>query len=194
VVGAAPPGGGRGQIQGLLATARGYAVFDRDWKRVGVFVELAGPGSDEIAIRHDGVFLWRRRVLPITSVSRVLSDRRAIELNVDRRSLANSHVGTSATGESIASEESPGSAEDMQARIARYISPALRVEPRGEQRVSRHLLFVSGSHGYTLVEVAGPPPFVGEEIDVPEHRGSFRVAKLGSSPLPNDPRVCAYLE
>jgi hypothetical protein len=29
---------------------------------------------------------------------------------------------------------------------------------------------------------------------VPEHDGLFQVAKLATSPLPNDRRLCAYLE
>ena len=63
-----------------------------------------------------------------------------------------------------------------------------------QRSAARHLLFVSSSRGYALVELEGPPPPLGQDIEVPEHPGSFLVAKLGPSPLPNDPRICAYLE
>jgi hypothetical protein len=70
------------------------------------------------------------------------------------------------------------------------------VEPRrsDQQTDERHLLFVSTSHGYHLVERDGPPPAAFREVTVPEHDGLFRVVKVAASPLPNDSRVCAYLE
>ena len=58
----------------------------------------------------------------------------------------------------------------------------------------RHLLFLSTSRGYVLVELDGSSPPLGQKIQVQEEPGSFLVAKLGPSPFPNDPRVCAYLE
>lgn len=56
-----------------------------------------------------------------------------------------------------------------------------------------HLVFISDPRGYALVELDGPPPALGEDIALPEQPGFFQVAKLGRSPLPNDPRICAYL-
>jgi hypothetical protein len=57
-----------------------------------------------------------------------------------------------------------------------------------------HLLFVSTSRGYLLVQRDGPAPAAHAYVAVPEHTGLFRIAKLAPSPLPNDLRVCAYLE
>ena len=37
-------------------------------------------------------------------------------------------------------------------------------------------------------------PPLGRGIEMPEQAVSFLVTKLGPSPLPNDPRICAYLE
>jgi hypothetical protein len=31
-------------------------------------------------------------------------------------------------------------------------------------------------------------------VSVPEHEGLFRVVKVAASPLPNDSRVCAYVQ
>jgi hypothetical protein len=65
---------------------------------------------------------------------------------------------------------------------------ALREEAPG------HLLFVPVSGGYSLLERAGPPPEVGSEVDLgPVGAARFLVSKLGRSPLPLDPRLCAYL-
>jgi hypothetical protein len=53
------------------------------------------------------------------------------------------------------------------------------------------LLFVWSTAGYTLVEQPGDPPQVGSEIEDGERR--YRVTKIAASPLPGDPRSCAYL-
>jgi hypothetical protein len=63
-----------------------------------------------------------------------------------------------------------------------------------ESTTQAHLLFVSTSHGYQLLERRGPAPTAFEYVSVPEHDGLFQVAKLATSPLPNDRRLCAYLE
>ena len=56
----------------------------------------------------------------------------------------------------------------------------------------KHLLFVWSPTGYSLQERDGEPPAVGEEIEVDGRRE--RVSKIGASPLPGDPRPCAYLQ
>ncbi len=54
-----------------------------------------------------------------------------------------------------------------------------------------YLAFVWTPAGYTLQERPGDPPPVGAEVDDGERR--FRVSKIADSPLPGDPRPCAYL-
>lgn len=211
-----------------LASARGYAVFDRRGKRVGAFIERTGASGEGIAIRHDGVFLWRRRVLPITTVAEVLPEHGAVVLSVDRRTLEGTNATPARVATTSSTDEDGRSDDDWHGRIARYVSPAesdsdagkagedreralaaedperLRImgasgEPEGEtgsaeSTAQGHLLFVSTSHGYQLVERHGPAPAVFDQVSVPERDGLFRVAKLATSPLPNDRRVCAYLE
>jgi hypothetical protein len=196
-VGAAPPSGrDPRRIRELLATAQGYTVFTRDGRRVGLFIELAEPAGERLAIRHDGVFLWKRRVLPITAVASVSPERRIVVLNVDRRTLSSTLAAPSSAEEAEAADY----CGQLQERLARYASVGDAAsqrapEAQGDQRTAaRHLLFVSTSHGYVLIEQEGPPPPLGQGIDVPEHSGSFRVAKLAPSPLPNDQRICVYLE
>jgi hypothetical protein len=231
-VGAAPPtGNDPGQIRELLATAQGYAVFGREGRRVGAFIELAGPDGERIAIRHDGVLLWHRRLLPITTVATVSPEERAVVLNVHRHSLPTTMAAPDAVGTPLPAEEGAHISGELQQRIARYVSAGERKgdqasadsadaaskpsaetaglehpvtgaagqptpEPaQSDQRsAAGHVLFVSTSRGYALVELERPPPALGQSIEVPEQPGSFLVAKLGPSPFPNDPRTCAYLE
>jgi len=213
----------------MLATARGYAVFDREGTRIGAFIELAGAADDRIAIRHEGFFVWRRRLLPITTVAKVVPDKRAVVLTVEGRSLAGSGTSSSSLpGTSGIAEEDPRSNGDWRDRLESYVGPvegraahadlgpgaehepppnaeepghtvadtADQPEPgrRDQRTAERHLLFVSTSGGYSLVEREGPPPSVGRSIELPEQAVSFLVTKLGPSPLPNDPRICAYLD
>jgi hypothetical protein len=56
----------------------------------------------------------------------------------------------------------------------------------------KHLLFVWTPGGYELRERDGDPPEVGSEVEVDDRRE--RVGKVGPSPLPGDPRPCAYLQ
>ena len=55
-----------------------------------------------------------------------------------------------------------------------------------------YLLFVSKPSGYELREQEGDPPAVGSEVEADDKR--MRVSKIAPSPLPNDDRICAYLQ
>lgn len=58
----------------------------------------------------------------------------------------------------------------------------------------KHLLFVSKPSGYELVERDGDAPEPGSEVEVGDDGLRFTVAKIGPSPLPQDDRLCAYLQ
>jgi hypothetical protein len=164
------------EVRRLLDAAQGYAVLGRDRKRVGIFIGIADAGGERIAVRRDGVFVWRRELLSRATVERVVPERRIVLLNVDSGAL---HEQPTAAAE-------PGpDGSDWRGRIARYVSPT-----EGDER---HLRFISTSTGYRLVEMEGPPPSSGATVAISEQLGPFRVMKLGPSPLPNDDRICAYL-
>ena len=55
-----------------------------------------------------------------------------------------------------------------------------------------YLVFVWASSGYELDEREGEPPTVGSTVD--DERGRFLVAKVATSPLPDDKRRCVYLQ
>ncbi|HEX4747716.1 MAG TPA: hypothetical protein VFU99_12630 [Gaiellaceae bacterium] len=57
---------------------------------------------------------------------------------------------------------------------------------------SGFLFFVWSTSGYTLVERDGDPPRPGTEVEDGENR--YVVTKVAPSPLPGDPRPCAYLQ
>lgn len=59
---------------------------------------------------------------------------------------------------------------------------------------AKHLLFVSKPSGYELVERDGEPPEPGTQVDLGEDGLRFVVSRIGPSPLPQDPRPCAYLQ
>ena len=59
----------------------------------------------------------------------------------------------------------------------------------------KYLLFISKPSGYELAEREGDPPAVGSEVELDEGSGGrFIVSKIAPSPLPQDERVCAYLQ
>jgi hypothetical protein len=188
-------GSDRRHVLSCLACARGYAVLDRRRRRVGTFIELAG--HEGIAIRHDGVFLWRRRVLPLATVDAVFPERGAVVLNVDRRTLKGTNAPPTPVGTTPSADEDEYSDEDSHARVAGYVTASESesdAHRSAESTAHAHLLFVSTTHGYQLLERPGPAPAALEYVRVPKHDGLFRVAKLATSPLPNDRRMCAYLE
>ena len=55
-----------------------------------------------------------------------------------------------------------------------------------------YVLFISKPSGYELREGDGEPPPIGSALELDEAR--YFVSKLGTSPLPQDRRPCAYLQ
>jgi signal peptidase I len=90
-------------------------------------------------------------------------------------------------------------------RLSPYQSPWRRRPPVQSLRVpdvdpasspasenAGHLRFVWSPAGYELLEHQGEPPAAGAFLNEQERR--YRVSKVVCSPLPGDPRPCAYLE
>ena len=169
------------EVRRVLDAAQGYAVLGRDGKRAGVFIEVDGADGDRIAIRKDGVFLWRRELLPLTRVEDVVPERRLILLNGERDAAALEKPA----------DEPEAADRDWRGRIESYVSSGEAEGAPGT--AARHLRFISTPSGYRLLETEGPPPSTGATVAVSEQLGPFLVMKLGPSPLPNDDRICAYL-
>ncbi|HYY33516.1 MAG TPA: hypothetical protein VE693_08080 [Gaiellaceae bacterium] len=58
----------------------------------------------------------------------------------------------------------------------------------------KHLLFVTRPTGYELVERDGDPPVPGTDVELEDGGGRFFVSKVAPSPLPEDERLCAFLQ
>jgi hypothetical protein len=58
----------------------------------------------------------------------------------------------------------------------------------------KHLLFITRPTGYELAEREGEPPAPGDEIELDGDGERFVVSKVAPSPLPQDERLCAYLQ
>jgi hypothetical protein len=166
----------RAEVRELLGAAQGYAVLGRDRKRVGVFIELEDEDGGRIAVRKDGVFFWRRDLLPLENVAEVVPERRLVLLDDE-------HPGAA---EEDADDERAPVDHDWRGRIESYVSS-------GDTEPDRHLRFVSTPSGYVLMEAEGRAPSPGSTVALPEELGPFLVLRLGPSPLPNDRRTCAYL-
>ena len=115
--------------------------------------------------------------------------------DVDKRALERTDAGS--TLDAGASHHGDGDAPGdgaWQERIARYVSVSngggddqdredrersIEAKERTDQQGDeRHLLFVSTSRGYQLVEQDGPAPAAFGDVTVPGHEGLFRVVKV----------------
>ena len=57
-----------------------------------------------------------------------------------------------------------------------------------------HVLCISGPTGFKILAAAGEPPAVGDAVSVPGTDEAYVVVRIGSSPLPDDTRPCAFVE
>jgi hypothetical protein len=60
----------------------------------------------------------------------------------------------------------------------------------GDGNGNGYVIFVWSPAGYSLREVEGDPPSVGDEFEDGDR--TLVVTKIGVSPLPGDRRPCAY--
>jgi hypothetical protein len=89
-------------------------VVDHRGRRVGTFIGLVDATGEEIAVRHDALFLWRRRALPVATVARVLPTHRVVVLNIDRRALKQAAVVPVAANAPSSADLDPLPAEDTE--------------------------------------------------------------------------------
>jgi hypothetical protein len=166
-----------------------------------MFIELVEGGS-EVAIRHEGAFVWRRRVLPFATVAAVLPKhgaRGAVVLNVAEETFDRANDTQAGTEDHLPStDENCVSEEELTGRLAPYVTRDSHEDvgpsPSSRESLAQHLLFVPTPQGYQLVEQDGDTPTAFAEVSLPGHENAFRVIKVARSPLPFDGRLCAYPE
>jgi hypothetical protein len=188
----------------LLARAGGHAVVDQNGRRVGSVIGVVrDPDTDaeQLAIRDEGMFFWRRRLVPMEAVAGLATKKRRVVLSVDRKALRRGDAKSPGPPEN--EELMPWEEPSVLERIGSYVERPEEVEEEPEPPASgedggdlpsRHLLFVSSAEGYALVEREGTPPAVGTRVEEPDLGGSLVVVKVGTSPLPMDDRPCGFLE
>jgi hypothetical protein len=198
----------------LLQGASGYAVYGSDGGRLGVVIELVTEGEDRsefLAIRRDRIFVWRRRIVPLSAVAAVSPKERSVWLLLDGAGVERAHeqgaeemregwvadriaphaeaaTAAAAATDGDAACESPASTEPRaRGSLASDDGPpSPAAEPNGEKIGEQHLLFVPSAGGYALIERNTPPPRHAETLELDEPAGSFIVVKLAQSPLPDD--------
>ena len=80
--------------------------------------------------------------------------------------------------------------EQLEAKL-RAIEEHPGIDPAALRAALAHTLMVATAQGYAFAEVDAPPPAPGNRV---EHQGaSYTVWRVGPSPLPDDPRRCAFL-
>jgi hypothetical protein len=206
----------------LLRHAAGYAVYGSDGGRLGTVIGLETAGEDRpefLAIRRERIFLWRRRMVPISAVAGVDPKARSVSLLLDGVGVERAHerraeemregwvadrIAHYADGPSAASAASDGDATEKWPAQSETRAPdafsgkggfALLAEvPNDVEIRQEHLLFVPSADGYALIEQSTGLPLRAETLELDEPAGSFVVVKLAHSPLPDDPRPCAYLD
>jgi hypothetical protein len=186
----------------LLARAGGHAVVDQNGRRVGSVIGVVrDPDTDaeQLAIRDEGTFFWRRRLVPLDAVAGLATKKRRVVLSVDRKALRRGEA--TSPGPPQDEEPMPWEEPSVLERIGSYVERPEAADDEAEppeddsgDLPSRHLLFVSSTEGYALVEREGTPPAVGTRVEEPELGGSLVVIKVGTSPLPMDDRPCGFLE
>lgn len=86
-------------------------------------IELVGAdaGCERVAIRYERIFLWRRRLLPLETVARVVPEQRAVLLTLDRQLLDRLDLpGDEMEGTRGPSAEGVRPRSDWLERIERY--------------------------------------------------------------------------
>jgi len=158
-----------GAASSFLSGARGFAVRTISGEIVGELVEVVpstSTGGLEVVIVKG--LLGRRRRLPAELVLGANATERVIILN----------LGTASALDRLGSRST---AKAPSRRGQRLDDPA-----------STHLCFLPADRGYDLVvRLAALPPASQATIEVKGHR--YSIAKIGRSPLPDDPRPCLYL-
>jgi hypothetical protein len=200
-MGIVPAAKDRAALLTELSNSDGYAVFDRRGRAIGPFIGVVS--LTEVAIRHDGTFLWRRRTVALEAVGSVVPHARAIVLDIDRAELANGekHKDVAPRGPAVDQTSPPEWEERLRPYIPyeREVAAAESVRADSERAATQsegedeHLLFIGTSNGYELIARPGGAPQPLDVISLGDDT-PFRVAKVAPSPLPNDARRCAYVE
>jgi hypothetical protein len=192
---------------------------DLGWRRLGALLVEAGLVSEHDLVealaeqersgRRLGEVLVARGLVSAAAVANALAEQRGSFLKTEygfgtglRALMGRSSVpesgATAPEAPPLSPTQPPEGAAPPPAAAAqasrskqRQGSPEAQGQPRPD---FEHLLFVPTYQGYLLLQRSGSAPALGEVLELPDIPGvRLVVAKLALSPLPQDKRVCAYL-
>lgn len=136
-----------------------------------------------------------RRALTTAEAAMAQRETRVGDLELMRRRLEGEAEALARRSAQVLAEQAAlESGRGELARAVAAVSSGLGLGPAGSAGPdpgTSHLLFVPGGR-YRLEEAEGPAPGVADEVVIDERR--YRVFRVGSSPLPGDRRLCAYVE
>jgi septal ring factor EnvC (AmiA/AmiB activator) len=153
---------------------------------------------EQALVRETGLREERERELERLRGDLAGRERRAAELEQQHAELDGQLAETTADlaeerkRSAAAEEELRGELNRVVARLAEAEATVAASATPPEEAFPDHVVFLPGTSGYHLAELAGPPPEAGAVTEI--EGVAFRVLKVGRSPLPDDPRRCAYLE
>lgn len=177
------------------------ADSNESWRRLGeIFVErgFVTPEQLDQALerqRETGERVGEALVAQGTISKFELAGALAEQMSaLDEAAVTADRPATEATVVSIAPrlEEPPALVPPMLPTSVTEPEPEPEPEPE-RQPTFGWVAFVSTTTGYRLVQLSGPVPEIGAEVDVPDV-GELVVLRLGRSPLPRDERTCVFLE
>jgi hypothetical protein len=183
------------------------SAVEGSWRRLGSVLVEAGLISEEDLVaalaaqegsaRPLGEILVTRGLVSSAAIANALAEQRGSFFRSEHgfgtglRSLRDPERGSTAE----TSEPEPPPLSDPQTPTTPEPSEIAGETIAPGKPESEHLLLVPTPQGYLFLEQGGAAPKVGQVIELPEVRSArFVVAKLTSSPLPQDGRVCAYLQ
>ena len=193
---------------------------DLGWRRLGALLVEAGLVSEHDLVealaeqersgQRLGEVLVARGLVSAAAVANALAEQRGSFLKTEygfgtglRALMGRSSVPESGATAPEAPPLSPtqrpegtapppaAAAQASRSKQRREGSPEAQGQPHPDLG---HLLFVPTYQGYLLLHRSGSAPALGEVLELPDTAGvRLVVAKLALSPLPQDKRVCAYL-
>jgi hypothetical protein len=162
--------------------------------------EMLRHGSAELDERHAELSTFalelRAREEAVREQERDLALRKQELGAVELRRAAVERREEAAAEREAALEEAASRLDDKELQLAEreraeHVVSNLVPPAKPEPEAATHLLYVARD-GWQLVERAGPPPPLDASVEIDGE--ALVVMRISRSPLPDDPRTCAYLE
>lgn len=182
----------------LTSLARDY---DRLRSQAARLAQLARRGREQlVSTSEQGLGVDERD----EQIERLVADVRGCDVEIARLRGENVRAGDELAAATAIVAERDRLLEELRREAQRRRAQAVRFLERlrvstpnaapAAPPLDSHLVFVQLVGRYELVEREGSPPAPNSVLELPDlHDGALVVARLGRSPLPGDPRTCAFV-